>query len=58
MEVVLKYQKNQGNNKEETIYNRYMDAFNAVKVGLKTIRKYSKSGTAYKGYRFEILNDK
>lgn len=44
-------------NNEETIYNRYMDAFNAVKVGLKTIRKYSISGTAYKGYRFEILND-
>jgi hypothetical protein len=45
-------------NNEETIYNCHTDAFNDIKVGLKTIRKYSRSGTAYKGYRFEILNDK
>jgi len=44
-------------NNEETIYNSHSDAFNDIKVSLKTVRKYSRSGIAYKGYRFEILND-
>ena len=45
-------------NNEVKIYKGITELSSIIKIATETIKKYAQSGDEFKGYRFEILNDK